>query len=399
MDRRIASATVDYLFTTAATNSQARMDSLGAQALGQGIDHFQAERYDQAIISFRKAAALSPSTGNAASAFDYMGQAYLKQEKTDQAIKTYQEAIRLFPSDETFHRALGDIYIQEEKTEEAIQQYEQAVKLNVNDAESSYSLGQAYLKTGELDKARQQFNNVARISPASATGYYGLGQVARTEGDTQTAIDLLTKSISVNKDFEIAYVELGSAYADAGDFQKADEMLSYLEYKNSSKTIELRSYITNAHAPRIMMAQANDGFNTAFGPKTQVSSLSSKLEDPGSSKLFSMNFAFSKDMDEASITNTRNWTISRANLSENRGIYNNGLPISAKEEMLSLRPAYVTYNKDNNMATVYFSVDQNATADATIDPKHIVFKFSGLDAYGKAMDASADEYAGFSGVA
>jgi len=51
------------------------------------------------------------------------------------------------------------------------------------------------------------------------------------------------------------------------------------------------------------------------------------------------------------------------------------------------------------MATVYFSVDQNATADATIDPKHIVFKFSGLDAYGKAMDASADEYAGFSGVA
>lgn len=399
MTSRIASGTIDYLFTKAAANSQAQMDSLGATALGQGIDYFQAEKYDQAIVSFRKAAALSPSTGNAASAYDYMGQAYLKQEKTDQAIKTYKEAIRLFPSDETFRRALGDIYLQEDKTEEAIQQYEEAVKLNSNDAESSYSLGQAYLKTGELDKAAQQFNNVARISPTSATGYYGLGQVARTGGDTQTAIGMLTKAISVNKDFEIAYVELGYAYADASNFEKADEILSTLKDKNSNKTIELRSYITNAHAPRIMMAQANDGFNTAFGPKTQLSSLSSRLEDPGSSKLFSMNFAFSKDMDESSITNPRNWTISRANLRENGGIYNYGMPVSPKEEMISIRPAYVTYNKENNMATVYFSVDQNVTADATIDPNHIVFKFSGLDAYGKAMDASADEYAGFSGVA
>lgn len=399
MDFRIAAETVDYFFSLTTANSQARMDSLAATSLGQGIDFFQNKKYDQAIAAFRKAAALSPLTSNAASAYEYTGQAYLKLEKTDQAIKTYKEAIRLFPSDETFRTALGDIYLQEEMLPEAIKQYEAAVKLNPNDAEASYSLGQTYLKTDQLDKARQQFSNVMRVSPSSATGYYGLGQVARAEGDTNTAINMLNKAIRLNKDFEIGYVELGFAYADAGNFPKAEEMLSYLEYKGSDKTTELKSYITNAHNPRILMAQAKNGFPVGLGPKTEISSLAASLKKPNSSKMFAVNFAFSKDMDESSITNPQNWMISRANLRDNNSIYNNGLNISPKEELLAMRPAYVTFNKENNMATVYFMVKQNATADATIDPKHIVFKFSGLDAYGKAMDTSADEYAGFSGVA
>ena len=52
-----------------------------------------------------------------------------------------------------------------------------------------------------------------------------------------------------------------------------------------------------------------------------------------------------------------------------------------------------------NTATVQFRISQNAEANATIDPAHIVFKFYGMDAYGKAMDQSADEYSGFSKIA
>jgi hypothetical protein len=63
------------------------------------------------------------------------------------------------------------------------------------------------------------------------------------------------------------------------------------------------------------------------------------------------------------------------------------------------RPAYVLFDEKTNTATVNFWISQNDNADATIDPRHIVFKFSGMDAYGKAMDTSADEYSGFSGIA
>lgn len=378
------------------------MDSLSATVLGQAIDYFQDEKYDLAANTFRRAAALSPYTDNAAKAYQYMGQAYLKLENTEQAIKTYQEAIRLFPTDETFHTALGDIYLQEEMHEEALAQYEAAVKLNSNDAEARYSLGQSYITAEELDKARQQFNDVARISPNSATGYYGLGQVARLEGNLEDAVSQLNKAIRTNKDFELAYVELGYAYADMGDFVKAEGVLETLEVKKSDKATDLENYITQVTQPRIQTASANNGFSAASGPKTKVASLdpaNSTLDRANGKKLFSMNFAFSKDMDKASITNPYNWKISRATIQENGGVYNYGLQPSTKEATILPAPAYVTYDTETNTATVYFWLAQNSTIDATIDPKHIVFKFSGIDAYGKSMDAEADEYAGFSGIA
>jgi hypothetical protein len=56
------------------------------------------------------------------------------------------------------------------------------------------------------------------------------------------------------------------------------------------------------------------------------------------------------------------------------------------------------YNENTKKATVQFQISQNDTGNATLDPKHIVFKFSGVDAYAKPMDTSADAYSGFSGI-
>ena len=399
MDLTISSDAIDSLFASTTANTQANMDSLAATILGQGIDLYQSGKYDQAINAFKRSAALSPFSDNSAKAYDFIGQAYLKQEKTDAAIKTYKEAIRIYPQRDEFHVALGDIYLKKEMTQEALAEYEAAVKINPDDAESRYSLGQSYIATGELDKAREQFDAVVRLTPVSAAGYYGLGQVARAEGDLNEAVAQLTNAIRVNKGFELAYVELGSAYADQGEFQKAEDQLRVLEAKSSNKTTTLENYIIQATQPKITIASSPNGFSASLGPGTKVSALSSTLTEANRSKLFAMNVAFSKDMDEASIINPYNWKISRATIRDNGGIYNYGMTPSAKEAEISQTPAYVTYDTDSNTATVYFRLSQNETADATIDPNHIVFKFEGVDAYGKAMDTSADEYAGFSGVA
>jgi tetratricopeptide (TPR) repeat protein len=225
-----------------------------------------------------------------------------------------------------------------------------------------------------------------------------LGQIAHLEGDQENAVFQLTKAIRVNKDFELAYLELGYAYADRGDFPNAECQLAILEAKNSNKATTLQSYITLATQPQITSAQSSDGFSTSLGPKTKISALNSTLTSANKSKLFSMNIAFSKDMDEASIINPYNWKISRATIRDNGGVYNGGLTPSNKEAVILPSPAYVNYNSETNKATVYFRLSQNTTADATIDPQHIVFKFSGIDTYGKAMDTSADEYSGFSKI-
>ena len=71
---------------------------------------------------------------------------------------------------------------------------------------------------------------------------------------------------------------------------------------------------------------------------------------------------------------------------------------SSKSPVIVPIPVGVTYSADSNTATVQFRVSQNATGSATLDPAHLVFKFSGVDAYRHAMDKSADEYSGFSNI-
>lgn len=398
----ISAEAINYLFSATSANTQANLDALSSNVLGQGIDYFQSGKYDVAISAFKRAAALSPFSENSIKSYQFIGEAYLKQEKTEEAIKTYKEATRIYPNRAEFHRALGDIYIQQEKPEEALKAFEAAVKNDPDDAEARYSLGQSYIKAGELGKAREQFAKVVQLTPISAAGFYGLGQVARTSGDLDEAVSQLQKAIQVNRNFEIAYVELGRTYADKGDFQRAEDQLSMLKAKGSSKTTELEGYIEQARQPRMLSAISNNGFGAYLGPKTNVAYLdppNSVLDRANGKKLFSMSFAFSKDMDLASVINPFNWKISRATIQDNGGVYNGGLTPPSTEALILPKPAYVTYNSETNTATVNFWISQNAAANATIDPGHIVFKFAGVDAYGKAMDTSADEYSGFSRIA
>ena len=397
----VSSDSIDSLFSSTASNSQDKLDSLSGTILGQGIDFFTDGNYQRAIQSFKSAAALSPGSDNAFNAYDYIAQAYVKLEDTDSAIKTYQQAIAAFAgtTDDTFHVALGDLYLQKGNTDDAIDIYEKAINLDPNNSKSRYSLGESYLSAGNLDKAYEQFSEVVRISSKDPAGYYGLGEVARAEGDLSEAILKFKKAISLNKDFELAYRDLGYAYADQGDIDKAKEQLTILEDNSSDYASTLETYITNATKPQITGAYSLGGFRTSLGPKTQVSTLSSKLTDANSSKLFSMTFTFSKEMDESSVIKSSNWTISRATLLKNGGVYNYGMKVSSKEASIASTPAYVLYDDDTQTATVYFRISQNEDANATIDPKHIVFKFSGVDAYDKSMDTSADEYSGFSGIA
>ena len=104
-------------------------------------------------------------------------------------------------------------------------------------------------------------------------------------------------------------------------------------------------------------------------------------------------------MDRTSIENPLNWSIKRSDSSKPGEAYNFGMAVPDTEITLPPFPDYVIYDAKAKTATLAFTVRQNETADGTIDPSHIVFKFAGEDAEGIAMDSKHDEYSGFSGIA
>jgi hypothetical protein len=125
--------------------------------------------------------------------------------------------------------------------------------------------------------------------------------------------------------------------------------------------------------------------------------LDSSLSSAGAYKIFSMKFQFDKALDRESAQNPANWEISRADGAA-PALYNFGLGISSTETQLPFIPDYVVYDAKNLTATIFFRVYQNESADGTIDPSHIEFRYKGKDSYGLSMDPARDQFTGFSGI-
>jgi tetratricopeptide (TPR) repeat protein len=372
------------------------MSALAQTALSSGADLYVKGRYDEAARAFQRSIGLDPSPENVAQASDLLATVYLKQNKTTEAIKAYKSSISRAPTDDNAHIKLGNIYFGQARYNEAENEYKAAVAINPTSSTNIFSLGQVYLAQGRYHDAETRFKQIIQMDPRHYGGYYALGQTYSKEGRAKEAVELFKKVNAMKKDFNEVRVDLGSAYVDLGDMDKAQEQLDLLYEKDAQLYLLLYNYVDKAAKPKLLAAIADDGFATALGPGTSLTSMSSALANANASKSFHMTFVFSKDMDASSVMNPVNWRISKATSNPPSGAYNWGLPNSASDADVSSMPSNIIYLEDSLSATISFTVRQNETADATIDPSHIVFKFSGLDAYGNAMDLSADEYSGFS---
>jgi tetratricopeptide (TPR) repeat protein len=373
--------------------------TLSNAALSRGIDLYQNGDYEGSVSEFKRVIGLEQNSDNAMKAYNYAGMAYLQLDRPDDAIKTYKTAIRVSPTDDSLHLALGNIYFDQNNYTDAEKEYQAAVKLNSQSTTNWYSLGQAYLVTNKYNEAEDAFTKVKQISPRDYSGYYGLGQVSYKRGEYSDAIQQFRKVLEMKHNFTAAYVDLGYAYADMGDLDKARQQLKNLNNADDTDSANLlSSYIYKVSSPEILAAYTTGGFNVALGPGTKLSDLDSSLSSPGASESFTMDFIFSKNMDSASVQNPYNWQINRAAFGTPGGAYDWGLPVSSSDVPVALNPVSVVYKSDSLTAEVTFQINQNATADGTIDPSHIIFKFAGKDVYGNAMSSAADEYGGFSKI-
>jgi hypothetical protein len=191
-----------------------------------------------------------------------------------------------------------------------------------------------------------------------------------------------------------AHAEIGYAYADMGQMDMAQTKLDFLNQAQSDLADTLDRYIYKVDPPKIMFASSFDStFHYQMPFKTPVSALDSYLANADAAKKFTMVFQFDKAMDRESVENLVNWKIGRSTSSQP------GLAIPDTEIQVNPLPINVYYDSESFKATVTFTIQQNSTADGTIDPSHIEFKFSGKDTFGNKMDPDFDQYMGFSGSA
>jgi len=128
----------------------------------KGLIELWQENYSAALTYFQKAKETNPQD---AGVWFYIGLAYSKLGRYQDAVEACKQAIRIKPDLVEAHYNLGNAYRSLGRYQEAIEAYKQAIRIKPDYAEAHYNLGVTY---GQLDRSQEAidaFKQAIRIKP------------------------------------------------------------------------------------------------------------------------------------------------------------------------------------------------------------------------------------------
>jgi tetratricopeptide (TPR) repeat protein len=122
----------------------------------------------------------------------------------DLAIKNYQEALKIKPSDEVTLLKIGNIYKLQNNTKSAISFYKKSIVVNPNYADGWFNLGLVYANDRNNGKAKECFYRVISLNPNYGYAYYALAVAYEQDDNAKEAINNYKIFLTHNKDEALA---------------------------------------------------------------------------------------------------------------------------------------------------------------------------------------------------
>ena len=120
--------------------------------VNKGVDLYKEGKPSDAEVNFKKGLEKAPK--NYTANFN-LGDAYFKQKKFNEAIKSYQKALTESKTNEqkaqVYHN-IGNSLLKDKKIDQSIAAYTQALKLNPNDQDTKYNLSYALSQKNNKNK-------------------------------------------------------------------------------------------------------------------------------------------------------------------------------------------------------------------------------------------------------
>ncbi|MDZ7290534.1 MAG: tetratricopeptide repeat protein [candidate division KSB1 bacterium] len=195
----------------------------------------QRQQYDECIGALQKAAELAPDTartriiGEIGITYDMMG-------KSDEAMKTYEDALKLSPGNKDLLFNMGRLYLLREDYANAIKKFDEVLLTNPDDFEVNYNVGLSHLKIGErLDKKARDIEDeaMAKKKKPNTARIDSLRQVANES--FKAAMPYLLKAVELNPEQPNAWHNLGVGYIRTGQLEKANEAFAKSEALQAGK--------------------------------------------------------------------------------------------------------------------------------------------------------------------
>ncbi|MEJ2109171.1 MAG: tetratricopeptide repeat protein [Acidobacteriota bacterium] len=178
----------------------------------KGVDLYNANNYDEAIVEFNAALELDPSQP---AIHSRLADSYKKLEKYEDALAAYDKVIELDPTNSNAYTNKGDVLNKLGKEKESLEAFQKATEMNPNaGAQNFYNMGVTHYNNGDLDQASAFFRKAIESDKNYAEAYYLLATCLSSNMDTiPEAITLFQQYIDLGGKAE--NVEIAKQMVDA----------------------------------------------------------------------------------------------------------------------------------------------------------------------------------------
>ena len=215
------------------TRTEPALDAL----LETGRKYLDIDDYDNAIKQFDEAIRLNPGDS---SAYLNRGDAYAAKRQRDAAIRDYSEAISLDPGNADAYASRGETFSKSGQKSKAIQDLEKALSLDPNHKSARNILES--LNDLSIDEKIKEATKDIRYNPTDFDAYFRRGFAYFEKNQYDTAIENYNEFIRINMKDPVVCAYRGSAYMEKGQYDMA--------LKDFNDAIRLRPNYARAYAQR-----------------------------------------------------------------------------------------------------------------------------------------------------
>jgi tetratricopeptide (TPR) repeat protein len=181
------------------------------------IVHFKAKEFDHAIEWAVRAVGRNPKPEYLTT----LGTVLTKLRRFEEAIKAFDKAVELEPTDATLWLKMGNALVEAERPPDALLCFQHALALDPRDGDAAYKAGHVLHDLKQFEEALTFFNKSAELRPDHALTFGMRGLVLRAMKRLEEALADALRAAELNPTNAETCNNIGAVFSDLGRREEA----------------------------------------------------------------------------------------------------------------------------------------------------------------------------------
>ena len=208
------------------------MERARQQFLESGDHYFAQQKFDEALIQYRNAIKEDPAFGEGRRA---LAETYFKLGQPERGFKEYMRAADLLPDRADVQVRAGNLLLLSGSFDEAKQRAEAVLVKNPKDVGAQVLLANSLAGLQDMVGAFAQIEEALSLDPRNSVAHSSLAVLELTRGNFKKAETAFLEAVKLNPSSSIATLALGNFYWSSGDLPRAEAALKQAAELNNTK--------------------------------------------------------------------------------------------------------------------------------------------------------------------